>query len=128
MMKKMIAGVLLAGVLLTAVSCADGAAEDTTGEYDVTFTEDLTLDALYALLLEKGDDLRFADIPEKYGYLIPMPMVPQLVYPINAHTTFYIMQISESEYSYILSVRTSTEEDSKDYTGVNEILAFLEGR
>lgn len=128
MMRKIIAALLLAGVILTSASCAANQQEQTTGEYDVTFTEDLSFDALEALFLEKSDSLRFADIPEKYGYVIPMLSIPQLAYPIDENTTFFIMQISENEYSYILSVRASDSEEAGEYTGAEEILAYLKNK
>ena len=129
MLRKLIMGILLVGLLLSAVSCTDQKdAENTTENYNVTFAEDMTLDALHTLLLEKGSALRFSDIPEKYAYVIPMPMVPQLAYPIDENTTFYIMQISEDEYSYVLTVRASNTEDSRDYSGVQAILSYLENR
>ena len=119
---------LLAGVVLTSASCAAEQAEETTGGYDVTFTEDLTFDALEALFTEKGDSLRFADIPANYGYVIPVLSIPQLAYPIDENTTFFIMQISENEYSYVLSVRASDFEEAGDYTGAEEILAYLKNK
>lgn len=125
MMKKMMASMLLAGVILSSASCASNQTEETTNRYDVIFTEDLSFDALEALLMEKGDSLRFADIPEKYGYVIPVLTIPQLAYPIDENTTFFIMQISENEYSYVLTVRASAEEEAGDYNGVEEILAYL---
>ena len=125
MMRKIVVGVLLLGMLFCMASCLS---DDNEGNKDVTFTEDLTLDALYALLVEKGDALRFSDIPEKYAYIIPMPMVPQLAYPIDENTTFYIMQVSENEYSYILTVRASDADEDRDYSGVQEILSYLESR
>ena len=128
MMRKMIAAMLLAGVILTSASCAAEQGEETTGRYDVTFTEDLTFDALEALFTEKGDSLRFADIPENYGYVIPVLSIPQLAYPIDENTTFFIMQISENEYSYVLSVRASDGEEAGDYTGAEEILAYLKNK
>ncbi len=130
MFRKILVSILLVGLLAVMASCStQGNTEETTaGEKDIIFSEDLTLDALYTLLSEKGENLRFADIPEKYFYMIPMPMVPQLEYPIDENTSFYIMQISENEYSYILTVRTSEEEESRDYTGVSEILAYLENQ
>lgn len=129
MFQKIFACVLLIGLLAVLVSCSFNAHVDetTAGESDVTFSEDLTLEALRSLLLEKGDALRFADIPEKYFYTIPVPMVPQLEYPIDENTSFYIMQISANEYSYILTVRSSAEE-TRDYTGAEDILAYLENK
>ena len=122
------AALLFAGVVLTSASCAANQTEETTDRYDVTFTEDLSFDALEALLTERGDSLRFADIPEKYGYVIPVLSIPQLAYPIDENTTFFIMQISENEYSYVLTVRASEGEEAGDYNGVEEILAYLKNK
>jgi len=84
---------------------------------------DLTLEVLHDILSEKGDDIRFSDIPDNYFYIISSALVPQLRYPISEEISFYIMQISESEFSVILTVRSEGRE--MDFTGAEEILAYI---
>ena len=85
---------------------------------------DLTIEALRDILVEKGDDIRFSDIPEEYFYVISSTLVPQLRYPINDELSFYIMQLSEDKFSVILTVRS--EDGEMDFTGAEEILAYIE--
>ena len=68
--------------------------------------------------------IRFSDIPEEYFYVISSALVPQLRYPIDENTSFYIMQIAEDEFSIILTVRTGSQ--SLDYNGAQEILSYIE--
>ena len=57
--------------------------------------------------------------------MISSAFVPQLRYPIDENTSFYIMQLSEDEFSIILTV--ATEEGSLDYSGAEEIMSYIEG-
>lgn len=93
-------------------------------EESTAFKSDLTLEALHDILSEKGDNIRFSDIPEDYFYIISSTLIPQLRYPISEDISFYIMQLSESEFSVILTVRS--ENDDMDFTGAEEILAYIE--
>ncbi len=106
--------------LFVFVSC--GATAET--EPPTVIKADLTLDVLYDILSEKGDSIRFSDIPEEYFYIISSALVPQLRYPIDENTSFYIMQIAEDEFSIILTVRTGSQ--SLDYNGAQEILSYIE--
>lgn len=105
-------------------SCGSASYAEET-EPPTVITADLSLDVLYDILAEKGDDIRFSDIPEQYFYVISSALVPQLRYPIDENTSFYIMQLSEDEFSIILTV--ATEEGSLDYSGAEEIMSYIEG-
>lgn len=105
-------------------SCGPASYAEET-EPPTVITADLSLDVLYDILAEKGDDIRFSDIPDQYFYVISSALVPQLRYPIDENTSFYIMQLSEGEFSIILTV--ATEEGSLDYSGAEEIMSYIEG-
>lgn len=106
--------------LFMSVSCG----EPVETEPPTIVKADLTLDVLYDILSEKGDAIRFSDIPEEYFYVISSALVPQLRYPIDENTSFYIMQLAEDEFSIILTVRTGSQ--SLDYNGAQEILSYIE--
>ncbi len=126
MIKKLILFVLCAWMLVSFVSC--GESENTeTGENDVTFDADLTLDVLEALLLEKGDALLVSDIPENYVYVFqPIGIMPQVIYPISETVSFSVVPISENKNMLTLSVRT--EALSLDYVGTEDILDYIQSQ
>lgn len=96
----------------------------TEEENPTVIKSDLTLEVLHDILAEKGDAIRFSDIPEEYFYVISSALIPQLRYPISDEISFYIMQLSEDKFSVILTVRS--EDGEMDFTGAEEILAYIE--
>ena len=111
--------------LLLIFKCFLSSCGKASGEENPTVIKsDLTIEALRDILVEKGDDIRFSDIPEEYFYVISSTLVPQLRYPINDELSFYIMQLSEDKFSVILTVRS--EDGEMDFTGAEEILAYIE--
>jgi|GEM_PF-3642442 lipoprotein len=111
--------------LLLIFTCFLSSCGKASGEENPTVIKsDLTIEALRDILVEKGDDIRFSDIPEEYFYVISSTLVPQLRYPINDELSFYIMQLSEDKFSVILTVRS--EDGEMDFTGAEEILAYIE--
>lgn len=112
-------------VLLVFVSILISCGKTPEEGPETVIKADLTLEALYDILLEKGDGIRFSDIPEDYFYIISSTLVPQLRYPISEEISFYIMQISETAFSVILTVRS--EQGEMDFTGAQEILDYIEG-
>ena len=111
-------------LFLCMFSSCHAAPQNSETEAPTVIAADLSLDVLYDILAEKGDDIRFSDIPEQYFYVISSTLVPQLRYPIDENTSFYIMQLSEEEFSVILTV--AAEEGSIDYTGAAEIMDYIE--
>ena len=111
--------------LLLIFTCFLSSCGKATGEENPTVIKsDLTLEALHDILAEKGDASRFSDIPEEYFYVISSALIPQLRYPISDEISFYIMQLSEDKFSVILTVRS--ENADMDFTGAEEILAYIE--
>lgn len=111
--------------LLLIFTCFLGSCGKAPPEENPTIIKsDLTLEALRDILVEKGDDIRFSDIPEDYFYIISSTLIPQLRYPISDEISFYIMQLSEDKFSMILTVRS--EDCEMDFTGAKEILAYIE--
>ena len=111
--------------LLLIFTCFLSSCGKASGEENPTVIKsDLTIEALRDILVEKGDDIRFSDIPEEYFYVISSTLVPQLRYPINDELSFYIMQLSEDKFSVILTVRS--EDGEMDFTGAEEIRAYIE--
>ena len=111
--------------LLLIFTCFLSSCGKASGEENPTVIKsDLTIEALRDILVEKGDDIRFSDIPEEYFYVISSTLVPQLRYPINDELSLYIMQLSEDKFSVILTVRS--EDGEMDFTGAEEILAYIE--
>ncbi|MBS6447241.1 MAG: hypothetical protein KH382_06595 [Clostridiales bacterium] len=111
--------------LLLIFTCFLSSCGKATGEENPTVIKsDLTLEALHDILAEKGDAIRFSDIPEEYFYVISSALVPQLRYPISDEISFYIMQLSEDKFSVILTVRS--EDADMDFIGAEEILAYIE--
>ncbi len=119
-MKKLLTIFLCLLMVLVLVSCA----EEGPDERDIYFEEDLTLDVLEEILLEKGDGLLATDIPEKYMYVFdPVGIVPQIRYPITEDISFSILPISDGENMLILTV--NTDGAGTDYVGAEEILAYI---
>ncbi len=120
-MKKLLTIILCLLTVLAFVSCA----EEEPDEREIYFEEDLTLDVLEEILLEKGDGLLATDIPEKYMYVFdPVGVVPQIRYPITEDIAFSILPISDGENMLILTV--VVDEIGTDYVGAAEILAYIE--
>ena len=89
-------------LFLCIFSSCHAALQNSETEAPTVIVADLSLDVLYDILAEKGDDIRFSDIPERYFYVISSPLVPQLRYPIDDNNSFYIMQLSEEVFSVFL--------------------------
>ena len=121
-MKRIFSLCLAMLCVMTLVSCG---AEKKPPEKEITFEADLTLDVLAEILREKGDSVRFSDIPEKYFYDISQTLVPGLRYPIDENTAFFIMQIAEDKFSVMLTVKT--EAGSRTLSGAQEILDYING-
>lgn len=113
--------ILLLALLLLLPLTACGEEEPN----EVVFTEDLTLDVLKAILTEKGDAMLLTDIPEHYAYQFnSVGTLPQVVYPINEHITFCVMQ-SGTGNILMLSVQYENG-TSADYVGAEKILANID--
>ena len=111
-------------LLITAVLCATIISCGKEPDHTVTVKSDLTLDVLYDILKVKGDEIKFSDIPAEYMALIPNPALPQVLYPINEKTSFYIIQTSETSFHAMLAVKNGEEQLS--FSGAQEILAYIE--
>ena len=123
MFRRIFAVLFLTVFVISLFSCAeDTPSEDTSGQ--ILFDADLTPEALCEILREKGDAVRFSDIPAHYFYEITSPVVPQLRYPMDEHTAFYIIQTGEDTFSVLLVV--GTEGNTLTYSGAQEILDYFD--
>lgn len=87
--------------LLLIFTCFLGSCGKAPPEENPTIIKsDLTLEALRDILVEKGDDIRFSDIPEDYFYIISSTLIPQLRYPISDEISFYIMAALRRQIFY----------------------------
>lgn len=111
---------LLTAAVLCAAIFSCGKEPDNT----VTVKSDLPLDVLCDILKEKGDKVKFSDIPPEYMAVIPNPALPQVLYPIDENTSFYIIQTSETTFYAMLAVKKNEEQLS--FSGAQEIIAYIE--
>ncbi len=118
-MKKVLIALLCLALLLPLAGCG----EDEPVE--VVFTEDMTLDALEAVLREKGDAMLLTDIPENYAYQFQsVGSIPQIIYPITETMSFCVMPAADGGNLLVLSV-LAEDGETLDHVGAENILAYI---